>query len=170
MELNPDKLKSIGLEGYKLASDMMILVNNNDEYAVVKVSGEDIEQVDVMKSNVENDKMDKDMENDKMDHSMDKKVENDKMDHNMDKKVENDKMDHKMKESIKSMIDEAMKGYMKKMENEKAKEVENNKSEKLKQEKELAKIQIKRTEMPAKTQEAKQENLIEKYKNYIVKI
>jgi hypothetical protein len=162
MELNPDKLKSIGLEGYKLASDMMILVNNNDEYAVVKVSGEDIEQVDIMKSNVENDKMDKDMENDKMDHSM-------------DKKVENDKMDHKMKESIKSMIDEAMKGYMKKMENEKAKEVENNKSEKLKQEKEakekeLAKIQIKRTETPAKIQEAKQENLIEKYKNYIVKI
>ena len=167
MELNPDKLKSIGLEGYKLASDMMILVNNNDEYAVVKVSGEDIEQVDIMKSNVENDKMDKDMENDKMDH-------------NMDKKVENDKMDHKMKGSIKSMIDEAMKGYMKKMENEKAKEVENNKSEKLKQEKEakekeakekeLAKIQIKRTKTPAKIQEAKQENLIEKYKNYIVKI
>lgn len=161
MELNPEKLKSIGLEGFSPMQDMMILSNSEGDYAVVKITDDNIEQVDIMKSaetkEVESDKADKDMENDKA-----------------EKEMVNEKMSDKMKESIKSMIDEAIKGYMDKMENKKAKEIENQKSYSTNQEKTkeaLKNIQVKRVENSTQKIEAnKQSDLVEKYKDFIVQI
>lgn len=161
MELNPEKLKSIGLEGFSPMQDMMILSNSEGDYAVVKITDDNIEQVDIMKSaetkEVESDKADKEMENDKA-----------------EKEMVNEKMSDKMKESIKSMIDEAMKGYMNKMESKKAKEIENQKSYSTNQEKTkeaLKNIQVKRVENSTQKVEAnKQSDLVEKYKEYIVQI
>lgn len=161
MELNPEKLKSIGLEGFSPMQDMMILSNSEGDYAVVKITDDNIEQVDIMKSaetkEVESDKADKDMENDKA-----------------EKEMVNEKMSDKMKESMKSMIDEAVKGYMDKMENKKAKEIENQKSYSTNQEKTkeaLKNIQVKRVENSTQKVEAnKQSDLVEKYKDFIVQI
>jgi len=164
MELNPEKLKSIGLEGFSPMQDMMILSNSGDDYAVVKITDDNIEQVDIMKSaetkEVESDKADKDMENNKAE----KEMVNEKM---------SNKMSDEMKESMKSMIDEAVKGYMNKMENKKAKEIENQKSYSTNQEQTkeaLKNIQVKRVENSTEKVEAnKQSELVEKYKEYIVR-
>lgn len=162
MELNPEKLKSIGLEGFSPMQDMMILSNSEGDYAVVKITDDNIEQVDIMKSaetkKVESDKADKDMKNDKA-----------------EKEMVNEKMSDEMKESMKSMIDEAVKGYMDKMENKKAKEMENQKSYSTNQEQTkeaLKNIQVKRvensTEKVEKVQANKESELVEKYKDLII--
>ena len=160
MEVNTEKLKNIGLEGYSPQSDMVVLSNGKGDYSVVKISGEDVIQVDIMpsmKSDMDNDKMNKEMDNDKMDKDMD----NDKMKKDMDM------------EAIKTMVDEAVKSYMKnkEMENNKSKnELENNKSyneTKDKEIKQLEKLEVTRKENKV---ESKNDNVNPDLEKYLVDV
>ena len=142
MEVNTEKLKNIGLEGYSPQSDMVVLSNGKGDYSVVKISGEDVIQVDIMPS------MKSDMDNDKMKKDMDMEA---------------------IKTMVDEAVKSYMKN--KEMENNKSKnELENNKSyneTKDKEIKQLEKLEVTRKENKV---ESKNDNVNSELEKYLVDV
>ncbi len=108
---------------------MIVLVNADDQFAVVKVTDNNIEQVEIMKTEVENEKTE---------------VENEKTEEESKEPKKEVKETLDIEKMVKTKVDELMKGYMEKM---KTKELENEKSLKTEQAKlDLAKIEVTRKE------------------------
>ena len=152
MELNQEKLKNIGLQGYSVVPSMMVLVNADDQFAVVKVTDNNIEQVEIIKAEVENEKIEEESKE--------------------PKKEVKETLD--VEKMVKTKVDELMKGYMEKM---KTKELDNEKSLKNEQAKlDLAKIEVTREKeelenLKSKTKTInKKVDLVEKYKDQIINI